>query len=127
MTVLFAVGAGVTRADIPCLCADLADLLRARDGPGDVLCDVTAAAPTVVTVEALARLRMTAGRHGHRFVLAGAGAGLLGVFALMGLGGFFAALDESDGPLSREPFGEPEQWEQPLGVEEVVDTGDPPV
>ena len=54
----------VTRAEIPALCADLAERLRGR-GAGVVICDVAAVGePDVVTVEALARLRLTARRHG---------------------------------------------------------------
>ncbi|MBM2620974.1 STAS domain-containing protein [Actinoplanes sp. LDG1-06] len=92
MTVVFAVGATITRADVPCLCSGLADLLRGRPESGDVVCDVSALArPDVVTVEALARLRLTAGRHGRRFLIRGATPELLGLFSLMGLGGFLAA------------------------------------
>ncbi|MCY1138298.1 STAS domain-containing protein [Actinoplanes sp. Pm04-4] len=89
MTVPFAVGPGITRADIPCLCAALADLLRGRPAPGQVICDVSTARPDVVTIEALARLRLTAGRHGWRFNTQGATDDLLTIFSLMGLGGFF--------------------------------------
>src|SRR5690242_6654626 len=89
MTVSFAVGPGVTRADIPCLCAALADLLRGRAEPGRVVCDVSEARPDVVTIEALARLRLTAGRHGWRFDTQGATDDLLILFSLMGLGGLF--------------------------------------
>ncbi|WP_250002846.1 STAS domain-containing protein [Actinoplanes sp. M2I2] len=107
MTVLFAVGAEVTRADIPCLCSGLADLLRARpdrqqvDRAGhqppssEVVCDVSAARPDVVTVEALARLRLTAGRHGWRLTVRGARPELIDLFSLMGLGGFFAAAQQA--------------------------------
>ncbi|WP_328476378.1 STAS domain-containing protein [Actinoplanes sp. NBC_00393] len=85
MTASFAVGAALTRADIPVLCAGLALLLR--DQPAAVVeCDVAVARPDVVTVEALARLRLTARRHGSRLVLAGAGPDLLALLALLGLG-----------------------------------------
>ncbi|GAB2568410.1 hypothetical protein Aab01nite_44910 [Paractinoplanes abujensis] len=123
MTVPFAVGAGIARADIPCLCGRLADLLRGRAGPGEVVCDVAGARPDVVTVEALARLRLTAGRHGRRFVVTGARPELLSLFTLMGLGGFLAAWERSGG----QAVGQAEQREQVLGVEEVVDAGDQPV
>ncbi|MER7892900.1 STAS domain-containing protein [Micromonospora sp. NPDC094482] len=110
----FAVGA-VTRADIPDLCADLAELLRGR-GPGVVTCDVTGVTwPDVVTVEALARLGLTARRHGWRLVVSGAGAELLRLVGLLGLTG---ALPESG--------RQPEHREQAVGVEEVGDPRDPP-
>jgi len=143
MTVVFAVGSGVTRADIPCLCAALADLLRGRAGPGQVVCDVSQARPDLVTVEALARLRLTAGRHGWRFSTQGSTSELLTLFSLMGLGGLFfsgryargypppargrtgdAGGDGSGGQASGEAFGEVEEGEQAGGVEEVVDAGD---
>nr|WP_221380080.1 STAS domain-containing protein [Actinoplanes polyasparticus] len=140
MTVVFAVGAGVTRADIPCLCAALADLLRGRPAPGQVVCDVSEAQPDVVTIEALARLRMTAGRYGWRFNTRGATSELLMVFSLMGLGGLFFSGRYARGypppapgrtgvagGSGGEAFGQVEEREQALGVEEVVDPGDPAV
>jgi ABC-type transporter Mla MlaB component len=83
--VRFVVRATIARADIPALCARLADLLRGR--AGDVVeCDVTGVGrPDVVTVEAVARLRLTARRHGSRLVVTGAGQDMLTLFALLGL------------------------------------------
>ncbi|GIF37112.1 STAS domain-containing protein [Actinoplanes xinjiangensis] len=83
--VRFAVGVVVTRADIPVLCARLADLLRGRAGEL-VEFDVGGIRePDVVVVEAVARLRLTARRHGRRLVVVGAGPDLLLLFALLGL------------------------------------------
>jgi hypothetical protein len=111
----FTVGATVTRTDVPALCADLAALLRGR-GHGVVTCDVGGVTrPTVVTVEALARLRVVARRHGWRLVLRGASPGLLRLVALLGLAD---ALPQAG--------RQPEQGEQAGGVEEVVDRRDPP-
>ncbi|SCF17204.1 STAS domain-containing protein [Micromonospora viridifaciens] len=111
----FAVHAALTRADIPVLCADLAELLRGR-GPGIVSCDVGGVhRPDVVTVEALARLRLTARRHGWQLIVRGAGPGLL---RLVGLLGLTDALPESG--------GQTEQREETAGVEEVGDGRDPP-
>ena len=113
MPVPFAVGAAVARADIPMLCARLADLLRAR--AGDVVCDVAGVAePDAVTVEALVRLRLTARRHGRRLVVRGAPPDLLLLVRLFGLA-----------DVLPEAGGQPEQREQPGGVEEVVDRRDP--
>ncbi|MFC7547664.1 STAS domain-containing protein [Plantactinospora sp. GCM10030261] len=110
--------ATVTRADIPDLCARAADLLRDA-GRGTVLCEVSGVArPDVVTVEALARLRLTARRYGRRLLVCGAGPDLLRIIALLGLAD---ALPER----SVQPGGQPEQREQPGGVEEVVHHRDP--
>jgi anti-anti-sigma regulatory factor len=112
----YAVAAKLTRADIPDLCAELADRLR---GCADdlVICDVAdVIRPDVVTVETLARLRLTARRHGARLVVAGAGPHLSDLLRLLGLDG---ALPE----VSRQP----EQREQPGGVEEERQGRDPPL
>ncbi len=115
MAATFAVGPTVTRADIPVLCAGLADLLRGRAG-GVVVCEVTGVTrPDVVTVEALARLRMTARRHGWRLAVGGAAPDLIRLIRLLGL---------TD--LLPQAGRQAEQREQPLGVEEVVDGRDPP-
>jgi hypothetical protein len=110
----FAVGATVTRADIPGLCAGLSALVDGGDR-GVVVCDVSGVGrPAVVTVEALVRLRLTARRHGWRLVLHGAGPELLGLVRLLGLAGELP-----------EAGWEPEVREQPGDVEEVVDPRDP--
>lgn len=111
----FAVGATVTRADIPVLCAELAELVRGRGG-GVVVCDVADVAhPDVVTVGALARLRMTARRHGWGLVISGAGPDLLELVRLVGL---TDALPQAG--------RQSEQREEAGGVEEVVDGRDAP-
>jgi hypothetical protein len=113
--VRFVVGA-VTRTDIPALCARLADLLRGRPG-GIVVCDVAGApVPDLVLVEALARLRLTARRHGRRLYVTGAGPGLPVLIDLLGLA-----------DVLPQAGWQAEEREQPGGVEEVVDAGDPPV
>ncbi|GAA0899516.1 STAS domain-containing protein [Virgisporangium aurantiacum] len=121
MTVI-SIAADLARADIPGLCADLADRLRGSRGDGSlyggaargtVVCDVRAVVrPDVVTLEALARLRLTARRHGYALVIDGAGPHLAGLIGLLGLS---------------EAFRQPEQREEAVGVEEVVDARDPPV
>ncbi|WP_203779041.1 STAS domain-containing protein [Actinoplanes philippinensis] len=79
------VGAAITRTDIPALCTRLADLLRGRAGEL-VECDVAGLTePDVVVVEAVARLRLTARRHGWRLIVTGAGPDLLSLFGLLGL------------------------------------------
>jgi anti-anti-sigma regulatory factor len=111
----FAIGATVARADIPVLCADLAEMVRGRGG-GLVVCDVAAVAhPGVVTVEALVRLRLTARRHGWSLVVSGAGPDLLELVRLLGL---TDALPQ----VGRQS----EEREEVGGVEEVVDGSDSP-
>ena len=130
--VRFVVRATITRTDIPALCTRLADLLRGR--PGDVvMCDVTGVdRPDVVTVEAVARLRMTARRHGSRLMVTGAGPDLLLLFELLGLTDLLAP--DGPGPASggsrqvgrRQVGRQAEEREQPGRVQEVVDGRDPP-
>lgn len=144
--IFFSVGAAVTRAEIPVLCADLAALVSGRDGGvvvcdgGVVVCDVTGVArPDVVTVEALARLRLTARRRGWRLVVGGAGRDLRALLRLLGLAEVLpeasaGALPEvlsqaSAGTLPEAVLSEtgrqPEEREQSGGVEEIVDRRDP--
>jgi hypothetical protein len=113
--------ARLTRADIPGLCAGLADCLRGDAAGGTVICDVRAVVrPDVVTVEALARLRLTARRHGYALVVDGAHPRLRLLADLLGLADLLAR----DGSL--ELGGQAEQREEAFGVEEVVDARDPP-
>ncbi|MBY8872338.1 STAS domain-containing protein [Micromonospora sp. PLK6-60] len=115
VAITFVLRGALGRADIPALCADLAEVLRDR-GPGVVVCDVTAVAcPDVVTVEALARLLLTARRHGWRLVVGSGGGGLRELIDLLGLADALG-----------EPVRQPEQRKQPVGVEEAVDARDPP-
>ena len=111
---LFVLGTAVARHDIPGLCAGLTAQLAAGVTGSTVTCDVTAARADVVTVEALARLRLTARRHGRRLVLAGPGPDLVALLRLLGLADVLPQVG-----------GEPEEREQPVDVEEVVDPGDP--
>ncbi len=107
-------GGTPTRADIAARCAELAEALRGRDR-GVVVCDVSAvAAPDLVTVEVLARLRLTARRFGWGLEVRGAGDDLRELAGLLGLAGTLL-----------QPVGQPEQREQAVDVEEVVERRDP--
>jgi hypothetical protein len=107
------------RGDIPQLCEQLAMLVSFTSAEV-VVCDVgDFAEPDVVLVDALARLALTARRLGARLELARASPRLQILLALIGLG---LAL-----PLAGDPRREPEEREEGIGVEEVVDPGDPVV
>ncbi|MFJ7270208.1 STAS domain-containing protein [Streptomyces sp. NPDC099050] len=90
------------------LCARVRTLCR--DGPDAVVCDVRAvAAPTLATVQALARAALTARRLGIPLRVTGAGPALRALLHLVGL---------------VELLGEPEEREPPGGVEEGVEPDD---
>jgi ABC-type transporter Mla MlaB component len=83
-TVAFAVRGPVARADLAGLCARVCALLR-RGGPEVALCDVAGVEPDAVTVDALARLQLAAGRRGCEVKLRNASAELRELVAFMGL------------------------------------------
>ncbi len=83
--IVFAVDGPITRADIPQLCAALRTLLEAGDVE-TVDCDVgPRVRPDAVTVDALARLQLTARRLGCRLRLRHASSELRELIAFMGL------------------------------------------
>ncbi|MFB7516833.1 STAS domain-containing protein [Streptomyces sp. NPDC056144] len=72
-----------TRDDVAGLCARLA-----HAPPGDVTCDVgELAGADLLAVDALARLKLAARRHGHRLRFEGAGPELRALLLLTGLDG----------------------------------------
>ncbi|WP_435974403.1 STAS domain-containing protein [Streptomyces sp. Qhu_M48] len=72
-----------TRDEVARLCAELG-----TGPPGVVVCDVAALAPADLTaVDALARLKLAAGRGGHRIRFDGAGPELRALLLLTGLDG----------------------------------------
>jgi hypothetical protein len=118
-TVVVRCGA-IGRTDIGSLCDEVRSLLQERT-TGRVVFDVRAiVAPDVSTVDALARLQLTASRCGRRVHLRGARAELDALIALVGLCDVLPP--EPDLPL--EPLGDPEQREQSFGIEEEADAGD---
>jgi ABC-type transporter Mla MlaB component len=114
----------IARADLPRLCAELRERLGAQvesltgcERAGrPILCDVACVEADAVTVEALARLRLTARRLGCRLRLRGVSRELLELLALTGL-------DEVLLPL--EAGRQAEEREERLGVEEERELGDP--
>jgi ABC-type transporter Mla MlaB component len=116
----------VTRDGIPAMCERARRLLEGCDA-GPVACDVGALAePDAITVDALARLQLTARRVGCTVELRSACEELEGLLALTGLlevltgGGAVVA-------SAVEAWGESELREQALRVEEEADPGDPTV
>lgn len=129
--VVWVLAGPLTRAGVPDLCARLRDRLHGVE-PGWVTCDVAAlTAPDAAAVEALARLQLTARRHGSRIRLRHAGIRLRGLLALTGLGDVLPlepVRAPPTGPragLRLQPRGQSEQRKQVGGVEERVDPGDP--
>ena len=116
----------VTREGIPALCERARRLLEGCDA-GPVACDVGALAdPDAITIDALARLQLTARRLGYRVELRGTCEELEDLLRLTGLlevltgGGTVVA-------SAVEAWGEPELREQALRVEEEADPVDPTV
>lgn len=110
------------RSDIPLLCQRVCALLEGGDGD-PIVCDVEALVdPDALTVDALARLQLTARRLGRQIRLRHAGDALRELLALTGLSDVLPLL----GDLPVEPGRQPEQREQGGGVQEEGDAGDPP-
>ncbi|CAL9442012.1 STAS domain-containing protein [Streptomyces sp. enrichment culture] len=105
----------VTRDGVREPCAALRALLDGRGGGcGVVVCDVAGLGPPgLAAVNLLARLQLLARRTGGRIRLRDPDPALRALLDLVG--------------LSFEVEGQPEQREPPLGVEEAVEPGDPPV
>jgi hypothetical protein len=83
-TVVLAVGRPIAPADLPGL-GEKASALLDRKKPDVALCDVRAAEPDAVTVDALARLQLAARRRGCQVLLRHAPSELLDLLAFMGL------------------------------------------
>jgi len=121
----------VRRDDIPALCERARRLLAGCDA-GPVWCDVDALAePDAVTIDALARLQLTASRLGYRVELQRARGPLVELLVLSGLSGVLRCAGPGPGASGLasglEAWGEPEHREQALGVQEEADPDDPPV
>jgi anti-anti-sigma regulatory factor len=125
-----AFGRQLERDDIPLLCDGIRSRLSTQ-AADVVVCDVSALARIdAVIVDALARLALTAQRLGLQMQVRHASPHLRGLVALMGLEGVVPldALDAREPqPLSLdgELVGQVEQREDPGGVQEVDDPGDP--
>jgi ABC-type transporter Mla MlaB component len=124
---VWALSPAITRDDIPGLCEQLLALLR-DSGAAVVRCDVSAIVhPDIVTVEALARLLLTARHNGRGLELRHTGCHLRELLVLTGLHSVLAPDDAPDDEqLGLQVWRQPEQREQPLRVQEGVEPGDPP-
>jgi ABC-type transporter Mla MlaB component len=83
-TVVFAFGGPITRGDLPGLCDRVCALLEEHRAHV-VVCDVAGVVPDAVTVDALARLLLAAGRQGCQVRLRHASDELLQLVDFMGL------------------------------------------
>jgi hypothetical protein len=110
----------IVRAEIPALCEGIRASLE-RCPPGPVHCDVGALDADVVAVEALARLQLTARRLGRRIRFEDVSPELQRLLCLAGLDEALPCGAASD----LEPLGQAEEWEQPRGIQEERDPGDP--
>ena len=109
------------QTDITGLCNRLGQLIE-RGRPTTVVCDVAALTePDLVTVDALARMQLTAVRLGSRLRLCGAGSELQAFLALVGLSDVLPLRPDS----RLQVVGQPEQREEGRGVEKRVERGDP--
>jgi len=113
--IVFALGGPFARADLLALCERLGALLQGGDAAVAV-CDVRAlVAPDAVTIDALARLQLTARRAGHEVRLRHASSELQELLAFIGL----------NDVLRLEPKGQSEEREQRRRVEEEAELDDP--
>lgn len=117
------IGAPRATGDLPLLSERLASLVR--DGDADLLvCDLAGLADADCgTVEALARLQLTARRLGRRIRLEHPSPQLHQLLALVGLCDVVGACPD----LGLEAQGQAEEREHPLGVQEERDPADPAV
>ncbi|MEU8080382.1 STAS domain-containing protein [Catellatospora citrea] len=119
--------------DLAALCARVDDARRDVPAGGElvVLCDVGALTrPDLAGLDVLARLRLHTSRAGGSLRLWRAGPHLRLLLELTGLRSVLpshpgGSADEFGLLAPHEHGGQAEQREQPLGVEEVVDPGDP--
>ncbi|MEU5977173.1 STAS domain-containing protein [Streptomyces sp. NPDC047315] len=92
----------VTRSDVPQLCAELGARIDEQQHQGavpvDAVCDVGALPADLVAVEAVARLHLTARRHGCRLRLHDVRPELRELLHLVGLGSLAEAAEPQDRP-----------------------------
>ena len=82
--IAFTIHGPIARSDLPGLCDRVCALLR-QGRPEVAYCEVGGVEPDAVTVDALARLQLAAGRHACRVRLRGASDELRALLDFMGL------------------------------------------
>jgi len=121
VAIVLVIGGPITGADLPGLCERVRVLLEASD-VDLVTCDVGAVAdPDAGTVDALARLQLTAGRLGCQVAFRNASCELLELLDLTGLRDIVPLCTE----LRLGSRRQAEEREQARGVEEEVEPDDP--
>jgi anti-anti-sigma factor len=120
-TVVLAIGGPLSHAAVERLCERVAALLEETEATR-VVCDVEALLhPDAATLDALARLQLSARRLGRRVWIRNACGELQDLLALAGLRGVMPSAPASD----LQPRRKAEQREQGLGVEEEAEPTDP--
>jgi hypothetical protein len=119
------IGMPIGDGDVTRLCSRLTELVRGSDAEV-VVCDVRELAADARSIDALARLQLTARRLGRRIRLHGTSRELDALLSFCGL----ADVVGGGGPSRLELLGrclrQPEEREQPRSVEERVDRDDAP-
>jgi ABC-type transporter Mla MlaB component len=120
-TIEFAIAGPILRVDIPCLCSHARRLLESGDADR-LICDVSALAdPDAVTIDALARLQLTARRVGSQIGLRNASRELREFLDFVGLSSVVRLSRGSRVQTRRQA----EQREEGRGVQEEGDPADP--
>jgi ABC-type transporter Mla MlaB component len=120
-TIALRLAGSIARADIPALCARARTLMDSGDGD-PLICDVGAVAePDVVTIDALARLQLTARRVGRQIGLSHASRELQELLDFVGLSGVVPLNAGSRIEARRQT----EEREIRGGVQEERDPADP--
>ena len=121
-TAILVICGPVAAGDAERLCDRLRALVAASDAEV-VVCDVRALAADARSVDALARLQLTARRLGRRIRLHRASRELDALLSFLGLAEAVGGARRADSVRAR---GQAEQRKQPLGVEEGVERDDAP-
>jgi ABC-type transporter Mla MlaB component len=122
-TIALVIAGPIAAADVSGLCERVRALLESNDA--DLLvCDVRSILrPDASTIEALARLQLTARRLGRKVTLRDAGEALQELLALMGLTDVVPVFAGLPVDAKRQS----EDREQVRGIQEEADPGDPAV
>jgi len=139
--IVISIAGAVTARDVPTLC-DVVGIVLASSPASSAVLDVGALRPDAGAVDVLARVALALRRLGISIRLHGASAELCSLLRLVGIADVLGLDGELGADLRRgdreprassagasaglEPVGQPEQPEQPRGVEEERDLGDPP-